>query len=65
MLTNPARENAMKKILAALTLVAMTSISVSAFAAGCGNNTSRGSNTNPPPATGTNGGSRTGGGQPR
>jgi len=40
-------EPAMKKILATLTILAVTSISASAFASGCGNNAGRNSNTRP------------------
>ena len=54
----------MKKILATLTLLAVTSISASAFASGCGNNVSRNANTRPTTTSSSqpNGGSMGGAG---
>jgi len=37
----------MKKILAVMTVLAISSVSMSAFASGCGNNASRNTNTRP------------------
>ncbi len=54
----------MKKFLALLTVVAVTSLSLSAFAA-CGSNTGRGSNTTGRPGTGSTGSSSTSVGTPR
>ena len=49
-------ESAMKKILATLTVLVITSVSASAFASGCGNNAGRNANTRPTTSTPVHGG---------